>query len=136
MQTFKFEITKSAPANAIIALYNEAGWWKESPRSRKLIPNLIKGSFCFLIAKSTKNEIIGMGRVLSDGVSDGYIQDVIVKKDFRGQGVGLEIISRLTQYCLKKRLEWIGLVAEPGTTTFYNKNNFKELIGYVPMRYL
>lgn len=135
-QDITFQIVTSAPSDAIISLYQDAGWWKESQEARDLIPNLIAGSFCFMIAALPSGEIIGMGRVLSDGVSDAYIQDVVVRKAFQGQGIGGELVKRLTQYCRDRRLEWIGLVAEPNKSDFYSRLGFKELKQYVPMRYL
>lgn len=133
-EKIRYLAVKSAPADAIIALYKDAGWWKESRRARKIIPAMIRNSFRFLIARTASDEIIGMGRVISDGVSDAYIQDVVVKRGFRGQGIGREIISRLARICEKRRLEWVGLVAAPGTSVFYRGLGFRELRRYVAMR--
>jgi ribosomal protein S18 acetylase RimI-like enzyme len=66
-----------------------------------------------------------MGRVISDGASDGYIQDVVVLPEFRGRGIGREIIRRLTDRCVAAGLTWIGLVAEPGTQKFYETLGFQ-----------
>jgi ribosomal protein S18 acetylase RimI-like enzyme len=76
-----------------------------------------------------------MGRVLSDGASDAYIQDVVVLTPYRGQGIGRELILRLTRHCLEHRLDWIGLVAEPGTNAFYEGLGYHLLEGYLPMLY-
>jgi ribosomal protein S18 acetylase RimI-like enzyme len=76
-----------------------------------------------------------MGRVISDGASDAYIQDVVVLPAFRRQGVGTELIHRLTRYCVECRIQWIGLVAEPGTQAFYEKLGYLELVDYRAMLY-
>ncbi|OGS36693.1 MAG: hypothetical protein A2293_13195 [Elusimicrobia bacterium RIFOXYB2_FULL_49_7] len=136
MSSIRYDIVHTAPIEAIVALYEEAGWWKESKSAREAVPAMITGSFCFMVAMTEENKIIGMGRVISDGVSDGYIQDLTVLKAFRRQGIGRELLVRLTRYCQEKRLEWIGLVAEPNTTRFYEANGFKELKNHVPMRCL
>lgn len=134
MQGISFTKITSAPVEAIVALYQEAGWWTESPKARAVIPAMIRGSFCFMVATDATGEIVGMGRVLSDGVSDGYIQDVVVRHSMRGKGIGRELVSRLAQHCVEKGVEWIGLVAEPGKKEFYQNLGFKELVDYVPMR--
>ena len=72
---------------------------------------------------------IGMGRAISDGVSDGWIQDVAVLEDWRGKGIGREIVKALLDNCLEKGLGWIGLVAEPGTREFYTPLGFRERPG-------
>jgi len=127
-----YEVVKSAPVEEIVDLYRAGGWWHESPEARAVIPAMIEGSFCFLVARQGER-LIGMGRVISDGVSDAYIQDVVVRNEWRGRGVGAEIIRRLTQFCVDRRIGWIGLVAEPGTQPFYERLGFGPLVGYQPM---
>jgi aralkylamine N-acetyltransferase len=62
----------------IANLYRAGGWWKEEYDPDEL-PRLIQGSFLFAVAVDKKTgRAIGMGRVISDGVSDGYIQDLVV----------------------------------------------------------
>ena len=128
-----FEIVKFANSEELIDLYKEGEWWKESPSERSNLPILVKNSFCFMVARTNEGEIIGMGRVISDGVSDGYIQDVIVSKSYRNKGIGKQLVIKLRDYCLNKGLTWIGLIAEPGTTDFYIKLGFREMIGYKPL---
>lgn len=128
-----YEIIKSADPNELIDLYKEGGWWKDIPSEKSNLPILIKSSFCFMVATTHNGKIIGMGRVISDGVSDGYIQDVIVSKQFRGKGIGKQLVIKLRDYCLSKGLTWIALIAEPETEDFYVKLGFHEMKGYKPM---
>ncbi len=122
-------------AEEMIPLYRAAGWWKEGISRAHDLPAMIRGSFTFMVARSAQGRMVGMGRVISDGVSDGYIQDVTVSPEFRGQGIGAEIVRRLANDAASRRLEWIALVAEPGTRPFYEKLGFKALEQYQPMLY-
>jgi len=135
MQEFVFEVVESAPTDTIVELYQAGRWWREDPAWRAAIPQMIRGSFCFLLAREAGGRIVGMGRVISDGVSDAYIQDVVVLEAFRGRGIGRELVRRLTERCLEARISWIGLVAEPGTQAFYEPMGFHALAGYLPMRH-
>ncbi len=135
MGEVRYDIVKEAPVDAIVALYEDGGWWEESPEARSIIPGMIRGSFCFMIARSPEGRIVGMARVISDGLSDAYIQDVVVLKECRGQGVGRELIRRLTAFCVDRKIGWIGLVAEPGTQEFYEGLGYGPLAGYQPMLY-
>jgi ribosomal protein S18 acetylase RimI-like enzyme len=130
-----YETVTSAPVEEIVELYKAGGWWQESPEARAAIPLMIKGSFCFMVARSVESRIIGMARVISDGYSDAYIQDVVVLANHRGRGVGRELIRRLTQFCISRKISWIGLVAEPGTQELYEDLGFGPLVGYQPMLY-
>lgn len=127
----RFEFVKALPTDAVIDLYKAGGWWKETGKSGAEIPAMIKGSFCFLAAFH-EEKLIGMGRVISDGISDGYIQDVVVNKEYRNQGIGKELVRRLTEYCSEKKLAWIALWAEPGTAEFYESIGFRTL-DFTPM---
>lgn len=118
----------------IVSLYRAGGWW-DSESKPEIIPEMVKGSFIFLGALDINGRLVGMGRVISDGVSDAYIQDVVVLEKHRGQGIGRLIISTLISLCMEKGLLWIGLVAEPNTETFYEQLGFKPLPGHMPLRY-
>jgi ribosomal protein S18 acetylase RimI-like enzyme len=117
----------------IADLYRAGGWWKEEYRSEEL-PLLIRGSFLFAVAIEKKTgRAVGMGRMLSDGVSDGYIQDLVVLPAFRTFGIGSKILSTLVGNGREKGLTWIALIAEPGTEKFYLPLGFNKMEGYVPM---
>jgi GNAT superfamily N-acetyltransferase len=118
----------------IVELYKVGGWWREhyDPAG---IPELIQGSYAFVVAVDlSSGKAIGMGRIISDGVSDAYIQDVVVLKAWRGKGLGIRIVKTLLNYCLENKLQWIGLIAEPGTKAFYTPLGFQVLPGE-PMVY-
>lgn len=133
MREVEYEIVSAAPIEEIVELYKAGDWWQESPESRDVIPGMIKGSLCFMVARSLEGRIVGMARVISDGCSDAYIQDVVVLKSHRGQGIGRELIRRLTQFCVARKIAWIGLIAEPGTQGFYEELGYGPLAGYQPM---
>jgi len=118
----------------IISLYKAGGWWTDDSIP-EIIPDMVKGSFIFLAAVDEKGRLVGMGRVISDGVSDAYIQDMVVLKEFRGIGIGREIVRRLAGSCVKSGILWIGLIAEPGTEEFYDRLGFSTLERHIPLRY-
>ncbi len=134
MSEIAYEITTDVPVEAVVALYEAGGWWTEEPRARAIIPAMVRGSFCFMVARDG-DRYVGMGRAISDGVSDAYIQDVVVLREDRGRGIGREIVSRLARHCAERGLGWIGLVAEPGTRHFYEALGFRVLERYEAMRF-
>jgi len=134
-ENFKIKIVNSWLEDEIVELYRAGGWWKDNYDKNKL-KDLIKGSFVFVVAVEKKsNKAIGMGRLLSDGVSDAYIQDLVVLPSYRGRGVGKRLVKKLVEYCYSKGIRWIGLISEPGQDGFYSKIGFKQMKHYVPMRY-
>jgi GNAT superfamily N-acetyltransferase len=117
----------------IADLYRAGGWWKQEYDPLEL-PHLIKGSFLFAVAVDSKTgHAVGMGRVISDGVSDGYIQDLVVLPEYRKAGIGTQIVSILLKKCVESGISWIGLIAEPGTENFYLPFGFHPMEGHTPL---
>lgn len=125
-----YRLAKKVPTDSVVALYKSAGWWDEETGARHLIPAVVRNSFAFAVAQTADGKIVGMGRVISDGVSDAYIQDLAVLKAYRGRGIGRDLVRLLTAYCEEKNLLWIGTVAEPGTYPFYRGLGFKDKKGF------
>jgi ribosomal protein S18 acetylase RimI-like enzyme len=122
-------------ADEIVALYRAGGWWKEGADPAG-ISGIIRGSFLFAVAVDpATGSAIGMGRVLSDGVSDGYIQDLVVLKKYRRSGIGRMIVSALLEACKAQGLGWICLIAEPGSEGFYQPLGFHRMKGFIPLLY-
>ena len=130
---FRVELVKSWEKEPIIELYKIGGWWKENMDANKL-PELIRGSYLFAVAVDLINErAVGMARVISDGIADAYIQDLVVLPAWRQKGVGEMIVSKLLEHCRSRGISWIGLIAQPGTDSFYRTLGFKQMEGYIPM---
>jgi aralkylamine N-acetyltransferase len=129
------QLVRSWDEHEIVELYRAGGWWKEE-YSASEIPALIQGSFLFAVAIHEKSgKAIGMGRVISDGVSDAYIQDLVVLPSCRGTGLGKQIVGTLVDACKKSGLTWIGLIAEPETEQFYQPLGFHVMARHVPLLY-
>jgi ribosomal protein S18 acetylase RimI-like enzyme len=117
----------------IVRLYRAGGWWKDEYNPDTL-PALILGSFAFAVAVDNRDGYaIGMGRVLSDGISDAYIQDLVVLPEYRQKGVGKAIVAALVGACKSAGITWISLIAEPETECFYMPLGFHVMTGHVPL---
>ena len=131
----EFSIVKEADAQQIKELFVEGGWWNdENDKIEFFVESLIKSTFLFAVAKF-EGRIVGMGRVLSEGISDAYIQDVVVLKDFRKQGIGGGIIKLLLKELLARKISWIGLISVPGAENFYKEIGFEVMQDYTPFIY-
>lgn len=96
----------------------------------------MRGSFAFVLAiDADTGEAVGMGRAISDGASDAYIQDVVVLPEFRGQGIGCRIVELLIGHLERAGIGWIAAVSTPNTEGFYESLGFRRMSGFVPMLY-
>ena len=132
---FEIKFVDNWPEDEIVELYKAGGWWKDSYDPSAIKP-LIAGSFAFaVVVDKDSSKAIGMGRIISDRVSDAYIQDLVVLPEYRGYGIGKKLVDALLQHCLSKGLLWVGLIAEPDQDGFYSPLGFKHMKNYIPMKY-
>lgn len=120
---------------SIADLYRAGGWWREEWDDAAIQP-LISGSFAFVVAVETSTgRTVGMGRAIADGVSDAYLQDVVVLPAYRKQGIGRRIVGDLIRHCTAAGISWVGVIAEPGSAGLYAALGFTPLTGHLPMLY-
>ncbi|MCU5463390.1 MULTISPECIES: GNAT family N-acetyltransferase [Bacillus cereus group] len=88
--------------NGLLTLYEFLGW-----NSLKLTVNeleqMCKQSW-YAIYAFKEQQLIGMGRIISDGVITGIICGVGVLPEYQSIGIGKEIIERLVQRCEKNKV--------------------------------
>ena len=118
----------------ITSLYRHEGWWSKDKDTDDPdhVSGIIAGSHLFIIAVKA-DEIAGMGRAISDRVSDAYIQDVTVKEEYRGKGIGTIIINELIKRLRADGIDWIGLIAEKDSHGFYTRLGFHKMQNSVPL---
>ena len=126
---------KSASRQELINLYKGAGWWESSYNKHPEFLNHVVEDSALFVGAFLEKKLIGIGRALSDLASDAYIQDVTVLKEFRGKGIGKKIIQTLIKKLKENGVDWIGLVAQPGTSFFYEELGFEVLKDHVPLKY-
>ncbi|HPV14946.1 MAG TPA: GNAT family N-acetyltransferase [Candidatus Cloacimonadota bacterium] len=133
MDNIHIGIVKEADAAQVLELYRLAGWWEmdDDPKHEQKVAEIIANTWRFVIVKSD-DKIVGMGRAISDGVSDAYIQDVTVHPAWRGKGLGKAIIRTLVERLKQDGLGWIGLISEPGYERFYQSLGFGVMQSYTP----
>lgn len=120
----------------IISLYRSAGWWHDGEDDPAEIPGIIRGSLVFVVAVDrATGRAVGMGRAISDGISDAYIQDLVVLPEFRSHGIGGAILGRILGACRERGIRWIALIAEKGSGDFYRRLGFGVDEGDLPMMY-
>jgi spermidine synthase len=85
------------------------------------------------VAAERKGHVIGIGRAISDGTSDAYIQDVTVLRSERGTGAGSAIVKAITRRLKADGIKWVGLIAQDNSSAFYVRLGFKLIKKAQPM---
>jgi ribosomal protein S18 acetylase RimI-like enzyme len=77
---------------ALHAMLKETYW--AADRSPEQVARTIESSVC-VFARHADHGLVGFARALTDGVAYSWICDVVVNQDFRGRGIGKELVRRL-----------------------------------------
>ena len=104
-------------------LFKTTGWNREYQADSDELALSLENSW-FSVAVYDSDQLIGFGRVVSDGVLHAMIYDMIVRPDHQNRGIGTEILNRLIARCRKFGIRDIQLFAASNKAPFYRKCGF------------
>ncbi|HDR7501201.1 TPA: GNAT family N-acetyltransferase [Bacillus toyonensis] len=88
--------------NGLLSLY-ESLEWNSLNLTLNELEQMCKQSWYVIYAFDDK-ELVGMGRIISDGVITGVICGVCVLPKYQSIGIGKEIVERLIQHCEQNKV--------------------------------
>jgi GNAT superfamily N-acetyltransferase len=72
------------------------------------------------------DRLVGFGRVITDGASNGYISTVAVVEDRQRQGIGRELVARLMDVGRpQSQMTWVLRAGRQGADAFWQKLGFR-----------
>ena len=80
------------------------------------------------IAVYEKEVLIGYIDCVSNGVTDAYIQDLMVHPDYQRRGIGTELMTIMISYLKQKHIYMISVVFEENLKPFYEKFGFFNML--------
>ncbi len=105
-----------------MGLYSSVGWTAYTDQPEVLAAALA-GSHHVVLAYDSE-ALIGLARVVSDGASIAYLQDVLVHPDHQRSGLGSALVEAVMAPYAAIRQKVLLTDGEPGQRAFY------EAVGY------
>jgi predicted N-acetyltransferase YhbS len=99
----------------------EQGWQHRVQDEERFVRLMERATHTIVAVEDSR--IVGFGRALCDGVSNGYISMLAVVEDKRGQGIGREIVRRLMEAEEDAGVTWV-LRAGRQSSGFWKKLGF------------
>lgn len=119
------EFRSGAPDAAQYAeLFETTGWNADYKVSAAELERALAASWHVECAY-LEGRLVGLGRLVSDGVLYAMIYDLIVHPDCQGRGIGDALLGRLVDRCQQAGLRQIQLFSARGRTDFYRKRGFE-----------
>lgn len=116
---------ENAPTSAKqIADLREAVGWN---RMENCYENELMVSY-FHISVYDGEKLIGYVDTVSNGVTDAYIQDLMVHPEYQGRGIGTELMNRTIAYLKERKIYMISVVFEEKLQPFYKRFGFYPML--------
>lgn len=119
----RYEFSPKVSPQEVAELRNSVGW----NGMEQCYKNSLKGSY-FYICCYDDNELIGFLDVVSNGVTDAYIQDVIVNPNYQGKGIGTNLMNRAIDKLNDDNIYMISVLFQESFLPFYKKFGFNMLL--------
>lgn len=122
MNSIIYKIGNTDKVNEVKSLYEDAEWTSYT----KDIPKLIKAlnSSLYIITAWDGDKLVGLTRVVGDGLTIIYIQDILVRKSYKRKGIGTELLQKVLNNFKDVRQKVLLTDEKQETRKFYEKNGF------------
>lgn len=117
--------TKKLDRDSIWKLYETNGWIKYLNDFKGLLKGIEKSLDCF--AYFDESKLVGLVRVVGDGVTIIYIQDILILPKYQDKGIGSLLISAVTEKYKNVRQIVLMTDSEEKQHNFYRKNDFQKI---------
>ncbi|MCW2832312.1 MAG: N-acetyltransferase [Nocardioides sp.] len=108
----------------LAGLYDAVGW-SAYTRDLDALERAMEGSARVVTARRD-DRLVGLTRVVSDGVTIAYIQDILVHPDEQRSGVGRRLVTEALAPYADVRQKVLLTDDEPGQRAFYESLGFAE----------
>ena len=126
----EYRVNFRSEARRIAELREAVGW----NRMEKSLSDMRMTSFV-RIAAYDGDELVGYADSVSNGVTDAYIQDVMVRPGYQGKGIGTELMRRIISEISMRGVYMISVIYDQSLSGFYRRFGFNEMMsGQLQMR--
>lgn len=123
MGKIEYKINNHTSAKEIADLRESVGW----NRMEECYLNQVMTSY-FNISCYENNMLVGYVDVVCNGVTDAYIQDLMVRPEYRGKGIGTNLMNMAIKKLKDDQIYMISVVFEERLLPFYKRFGFNLIM--------
>lgn len=118
----KFKEGTEIKENELRSLYNDVGWTAYTDDMPRLI-NALHQSL-YVLSAWDESKLIGLIRLIGDGQTVIYIQDILVLGAYQNNGIGSQLMSQVLEKYYDVRQKVLLTDDAPDVRSFYKKHGF------------
>ena len=107
-------------------LFETTTWNKKYKADKNELYHALSNSWYTLSVYNNETDLIGFGRLISDGVLYAFVCDLIIHPRHQNQSTGSLILKKLIEQCKKEKIRVIWLFSASDKSGFYLKQGFHE----------
>lgn len=120
----KFQTDKNIDMKQLENLYDDIEWYAYT-NDLTVLKQAVSQSLAVLSAWD-KDELVGLIRLVGDGLTIIYIQDILVLKSYQNQGIATELLRQILKKYETVRQKVLLTEEAPDVRHFYEKNGFES----------
>lgn len=119
-----FKLNPELQAREVAALRRAVGWEGREEKIKLVQSRVFSTAACF-----AGQILVGYIEVISDGVEDGLIRNLIVHPDYQRRGVASKLLKIITAHLKSKKIKTINVLFELEHEPLYQKAGFRIVGG-------
>lgn len=119
-----FKHCKNIDIKHLEKLYNDVQWYAYT-NDLDVLQQAVAQSLD-VISAWDKEELVGLVRVVGDGLTIIYIQDILVMNAYQNQGIATQLMKQILQKYRIVRQKVLLTEEAPNVRHFYEKNGFQS----------
>ena len=123
-----YKVNKIPNSNDVLKLYNDANWFAYTKDLDTLMLSLENS--IYTSSAWDGDNLVGLVRVVGDGVSIVYIQDVLVKSSHKRQGIGTQMVKEVLKAYENVRQVVLITDEKDESNVFYASLGLKKLTDF------
>lgn len=108
----------------LAALYEDVEWYAYTKDLKKLSQAL--SNSLYVLSAWDANRLVGLIRIVGDGFTIIYIQDILVLKSFQNRGIATRLMDQVLEKYKEVRQKVLLTEEAPNVRHFYEKNGFNS----------
>lgn len=84
---------------------------------------VLKGVYTYFVARDGER-LVGFVSVISDGVADAFLVDLIVHPDYQNRGIGAQLVKNAVRYAKSLGIQCVQVTFNKENEDFYRKCGF------------